>query len=79
MRLLRRCCVTPSTRSLEQRVSGSDTHEAGSARSTPRARPALRHRQARDVFEKEPEKDTRVVDPKVLQQIWWDFAPSSSS
>jgi hypothetical protein len=26
--------------------------------------------------EKEPEKgDTRVVDPKVLQQIWQDFAP----
>jgi hypothetical protein len=26
--------------------------------------------------EKEPEKsDTRVVDPRVLQQIWQDFAP----
>jgi hypothetical protein len=29
--------------------------------------------------EKEPEKgDTRVVDPKVLQQIWQDFAPYRS-
>jgi hypothetical protein len=26
--------------------------------------------------EKEPQKgDTRVVDPKVIQQIWQDFAP----
>jgi hypothetical protein len=26
--------------------------------------------------EKEPEKgETRIVDPKVLQQIWQDFAP----
>jgi hypothetical protein len=26
--------------------------------------------------EKEPAKgDTRLVDPKVLQQIWQDFAP----
>ena len=26
--------------------------------------------------EKEPEKgDTRIVDPKVLQRIWQDFAP----
>jgi hypothetical protein len=30
--------------------------------------------------EKEPAKeDTRVVDPKVIQQIWQDFAPYRSS
>ena len=29
----------------------------------------------RHLAEKEPEKgDTRVVDPKVIQQIWQDFA-----
>jgi S1-C subfamily serine protease len=62
---------------LEQRVSDSDAIYEGLYVFDPGALgPPCGTVKLVLYSEKEPEKgDTRVVDPKVLQQIWQDFAP----
>jgi Trypsin-like peptidase domain len=62
---------------LEQPVPGSDTIYEGLYVFDPGALgPQCGTVKLALYSEKEPEKeDTRVVDPKVLQQIWQDFAP----
>ena len=62
---------------LEQRVSESDAIYEGLYVFDPGALgPQCATVKLVLYSEKEPEKgDTRVVDPKVLQQIWQDFAP----
>ena len=62
---------------LEQRVSESDMIDEGLYVFDPGALgPHCATVKLVMYSEKEPEKgDTRVVDPKVLQQIWQDFAP----
>jgi S1-C subfamily serine protease len=63
---------------LEQRVSESDTIYEGFYVFDPDALgPPCGTVKVVLYSAKEPEKgDTRVVDPKVLQQIWQDFAPN---
>jgi len=62
---------------LEQRVSESDTIHEGFYVFDPDALgPSCGTVKVVLYSAKEPEKgDTRVIDPKVLQQIWQDFAP----
>jgi hypothetical protein len=62
---------------LEQRISESDAIDEGLYVFDPGALAPHCGTVTLVLFsEKEPEKgDTRVVDPKVLEQIWQDFAP----
>jgi S1-C subfamily serine protease len=62
---------------IEQHVSGSETLYEGLAVFDPGALgPSCASVKLVLFSEKEPQKaDTRVVDPKVIQQIWDDFAP----
>jgi hypothetical protein len=61
---------------IEQRVSGSETLYEGLAVFDPGAlSPSCSSVKLVLVSEKEPQKsDTRVVDAKIIQQIWDDFA-----
>ena len=62
---------------IEQHVSGSETLYEGLAVFDPAALgPSCTTVKLVVFSEKEPQKaDTRAVDPKVIQQIWDDFAP----
>ena len=62
---------------LEQRLAESDTIYEGLYAFDPNAfGPECGTVKLVLYSEKEPEKgDTRVVDPRVVQQIWQDFAP----
>ena len=67
----------PSIRSSSSSASPTTTRSTKACTSsTRRARAAMRDGEARVVFGEGPRKaDTRIVDPKVVQQIWQDFAP----
>jgi hypothetical protein len=62
---------------VEQRVSESDAIDEGLYAFDPNAlAPQCRTVKLVLYSEKQPEKgDTRTDDPKVIQQIWQDFAP----
>ena len=63
---------------LEQRVSRDATRSTKASTSSTPARSARQCGTVKLTFysEKEPDKgDTKVVDPKLLQQIWDDFEP----
>ena len=66
---------------LEQRVSDSDAIYEGLYVFDPGALgPQCSTVKLALYSDKEPDKaDTRVIDPKIVQQIWQDFAPHRES